>query len=243
MDLSPGASSLAEAIREFRLTNPSYETTRLEDLGDTVPSFFRGIKFEFVELPNSHPWSRGQFLDVLSTLESYFETQSTNVGLQINIKSIEGCRANMRIEKVPTEYYNEQFNIRGTVTADSDRLEIWFYSNEVIDNDLYDEMLDESLSRFNSNEPTAMTESGKVYGYQAWNCRIGFLIPEASVTSTTMTWRQLTDGLSFFKKLVSERYHRKTIFQGKILDKNGLVRARFVITKIPGYEEDVTSVV
>ena len=244
MDLRPEANSLADKIEAIKVFFATSGVGRHELMGGISPIFNNGIRSEIGATSNSAPWTVGDLLDTLSYLESYFRDHPTTLGMHMTVSSDDGRRAYMKVEKPPTEHFNEQFNTRGSVTADSDRLDVWFYTDEVVDQVQYDGMMQHFRAKIDSGSPTSKVQRGITTKLEGPEYAIAFSTPSPSGSSTRLTWRQLSDAVTFVNTLVSERVHRKTVFQGKIMDKDGLVRGRIDIRLVStGDTQTVTAVV
>lgn len=131
--------------------------------------------------------------------------------------------ANFKVEEAQTVHINQQFDVRGPITADSDRLDIYFYVDEVVDDFQYDIMMQHYRDNIDSKTLTSKAKMGYCSTYQGTEFQVFFQTPKASPMTTRLTWRQLSGAVNFMMQLVADCIQRKTLFQGRIWVKDGLL--------------------
>ena len=232
-NLRPDFNSPGEAIARLADGVAKSPGVQLDNSVEALqPMYYRSVLSKFDISPNSQPWSVGAILDVLVILQLYFNRNPSTMGMQMSISRNNGHRAFCTIQPLQTRHINSDVSPWGPSHPNSDRIDIYFYTEESIPESEFDTLLDAYRVLSGSRTATRGLTPGRSYAYQSNGLQISFETLYSSAETTTMTWIQLDDAMHTIMDMLDDEINACILFTAELLDKNRLKRGKIEILKV-----------
>ena len=228
-DIRPDVGSLAFAIGALasglsRMPQSVYAP-------GVQPAYIQSVKI-LMSLGVNPMWRVRHLVEALSILHEYFRLHPSSQSLDMTISSVVNQRASLRIAKVPAQHFEADFS-RGEVPPKTDFLNIWFYTEDVIDQQSAIEAVGQIVSWFHEHNPPEPIDLGTQKIFRADGLEFLVSVPETQAVRTTdVTFEELMNAFHVILHVKEEHVQdRWTIFQGTVTESNGRIRAHFELRK------------